>query len=77
LSENKLIVPVSQNRLEGNLCLYCGDDLLGESEMGMHVKCRKKVEEAVRKQVANRKEREGKVKQFKIKAPEGLVNKKP
>lgn len=78
MSDN-LIVPVTRNRLEEGVCLYCGGELLDRamSEMGMHVECRKEVEAAAKKQIANRKEREGKVRRIKIKLPEKYINKKP
>ena len=76
---DRLVNPVSWNRLENNECLYCGEPLLEgtENEMGMHIECRKEVEEIARKQIAQRKEREGKVKRIIVKAPPGLINKKP
>ena len=45
--------------------------------MGMHTECRKIVEVQAQKQIANRKEREGKVKQIKVKVAPHLINKKP
>lgn len=76
---DNLIVPITRNRIEEGVCIYCGEELLAgvSCEMGMHTECRKKVEVAARKQIANRKEREGKVKRIKIKIPEKHLSKKP
>jgi len=73
------LIKGSGNRIEEGLCLYCGSELLTGvgSEMGMHVECKKKVEEIAWRQIKDRKVREGKVKQIKIKAPPHLINKKP
>jgi hypothetical protein len=68
---------ITFNRIKEHLCVFCGEDLLGEAEMGMHSECRKKVEKIARKQIANRKEREGKVKQLKLKVSEKYINRKP
>jgi len=72
-------IVVSRNRLEENLCLFCGAELIDgvPAEMGMHIECRKKVEEIAWKQIADRKERAKRIKQLKIKAKPHHINRKP
>lgn len=71
------LVKVSQNRIEAGLCLYCGESLIEgvPADMGMHIECKKKVEAIAWNQIKDRKIREGKVKQLKIKAKPHLINK--
>jgi len=78
LNANDLILKPG-SRIENELCIFCGEELLAgvACEMGMHVECKKQVEKIAWKQIKDRKVREGKVKQLKIKAKPYMINKKP
>ena len=60
---------ISFNRIAEHLCVFCGEPLLDESEMGMHAECREKIKKLGFKKNKNRRT-------FKVKVNPQLVNKK-